>query len=227
MPRAQAIKGICTYCQQEVAKNAVTKHLSLCPQRKEALAKAEASKGKNETLYHLRIQAAYLKDFWLDLEMRGSATLEDLDEYLRAIWLECCGHMSMFSPKGWGSDEIPESRKAEQIFHPGDKLVHIYDFGTESETHISVTDVREGKATTKHPIALLVRNQQPEMKCIECGKPAGWFCNECFIEEQTAGTLCDECVEEHPHDNYGDPVELCNSPRMGMCGYEGPAEPPY
>ncbi|MBK6433513.1 hypothetical protein [Candidatus Amarolinea dominans] len=28
----------------------------------------------------------------LHLEMRGKATLKDLDEYLRAIWLECCGH---------------------------------------------------------------------------------------------------------------------------------------
>ncbi|MBS1789410.1 MAG: hypothetical protein JST85_16915 [Acidobacteria bacterium] len=227
MPRTQAVNGICAYCEQEVAKNAVTKHLSTCPQRREALAKAEASKNKSENLYHLRIQAAYLKDFWLDLEMRSSATLEDLDEYLRAIWLECCGHMSMFSPKGWGSDEIPKSRKAEQVFHPGDKLVHIYDFGTESETHIAVSDVREGKATTKHPIALLVRNLQPKMECIECGKPAAWFCNECFIEEETSGTLCNDCVEEHPHDNYGDPIELCNSPRMGMCGYEGPADPPY
>ncbi|MGE0883165.1 MAG: hypothetical protein AB7P14_06445 [Blastocatellales bacterium] len=227
MPRNQAVKGVCTYCDQEVAKNAVTKHLSVCTQRREMLAKVEASSGKIEKLYHLRIQAAYLKDFWLDLEMRGSATLEDLDEYLRAIWLECCGHMSMFSPKGWGSDEIPKSRKIERVLSVGDKLVHIYDFGTESETHISVTNVREGKATTKRPIALLVRNKQPEVVCIECGKPAGWICQECQIEDETSGLLCDDCAEDHPHDNYGEPMEICNSPRVGMCGYDGPAKPPY
>ncbi len=227
MPRQTAVKGICSYCDQEVAKNTVTKHLSACTKRREAVAQAEAKAGKSENLYHLRIQDVYLKDFWLDLEMRGSATLQDLDGYLRSIWLECCGHLSMFSPSGWGSNEIPVNKKADQIFHPGDKLIHIYDFGTSSQTQISVTDVREGKATTKHPIALLVRNLQPETKCLECGKPAGWLCQECQIEEEATGLLCNDCVEEHPHDNYGEPVELCNSPRMGMCGYNGPAEPPY
>lgn len=30
-----------------------------------------------------------------------------------------------------------------------------------------------------------------------------------------------------PHDDYGEPIELVNSPRLGMCGYTGPADPPY
>jgi len=33
--------------------------------------------------------------------MRGSATPDDLDAYLRAIWLECCGQPSQFSFGGW------------------------------------------------------------------------------------------------------------------------------
>ena len=35
-----------------------------------------------------------------DLEMRGSATLAKLDDYLRAIWLECCGYLSGFTIGG-------------------------------------------------------------------------------------------------------------------------------
>jgi hypothetical protein len=34
-------------------------------------------------------------------------------------------------------------------------------------------------------------------------------------------------MEEHPHESYGEPTLLVNSPRVGLCGYEGPAEPPY
>jgi len=37
--------------------------------------------------------------------MRGSATLTKLDDYLRAIWLECCGHLSKFTIGGWGGGE--------------------------------------------------------------------------------------------------------------------------
>ncbi len=173
------------------------------------------------------VQDAYDKDFWLDLEMRGPATLAKLDDYLRAIWLECCGHLSMFTIGGWQGDEIAESRKGDAIFEPGLVLRHLYDFGTTSETDVKVMDFRTGKATTKHPIALLARNKMPEAVCQECDQPAGWLCIECIYEDENSGLLCDEHAGDHPHANYGEPVPLVNSPRLGMCGYDGPAEPPY
>ena len=42
----------------------------------------------------------YGEGYWLHLETQGSATLEDLDHYLRVIWLECCGHLSSFAMQG-------------------------------------------------------------------------------------------------------------------------------
>ena len=227
MPRKKQSQGKCAYCGQELATGAMTKHLPACQPRMAVIATAEQKKGKAETLYHLRAQAAYLSEFWLDLEMRGAATLEDLDEYLRAIWLECCGHMSQFSIGGWGGEEISKKRTVDQVFRPDLELTHIYDFGTESVTLVKVAGKREGKPTTAHPIALLARNVMPEAPCLECGQPSSWLCMECLIEEEKWGVLCDEHVEDHPHDGYGEPVALANSPRMGLCGYEGPAEPPY
>jgi hypothetical protein len=227
MPKGKMPKGKCEYCGQEIAKSTVSKHLATCSERKAVLAKVAEKGGKGEKLYHLRVQDAHLKDFWLDLEMRGSATLNDLDKYLRDIWLECCGHLSQFSFGGWRGEEIAQSRKIEQVLKPDDVLTHIYDFGTSSETLIKALDIRQGNPTTRHPIALMMRNQLREVQCLECDQPAKWFCQECLIEEDKSGLLCDEHAEDHPHDDYGEPVELVNSPRMGMCGYEGPAEPPY
>jgi len=159
--------------------------------------------------------------------MSGSKTLQHLDSYLRDIWLDCCGHMSQFSVGGWGGDKLPVSRKIDQVFRYGAELTHIYDFGTSSETLIKVVGTREGKPTTKHPIALMARNLMPEHKCVECERPARWLCMECVIEEDVWGTLCDEHAKTHPHHEYGGPIELVNSPRIGMCGYTGPADPPY
>ncbi|CAN1210013.1 hypothetical protein TUMEXPCC7403_07445 [Tumidithrix helvetica PCC 7403] len=51
-------------------------------------------------------------------------------------------------------------------------------------------------------------------------------CIECQLEEDTSGLLCDRHTKNHPHDNYGEPLPLVNSPRMGMCGYDGSANPP-
>lgn len=175
----------------------------------------------------LRVQDAYQSGFWLDLEMRGSKTLQHLDTYLRGIWLECCGHMSQFSLGGGFERAVGMGRKLSDVFQPGGELTHIYDVGTSSETIVKCVDLREGKPLTSKPIALLARNTMPEYSCIECAKPATHLCMECQIEDQTEGTLCDQHTENHPHTNYGEPLPLVNSPRMGMCGYDGPAEPPY
>ena len=86
---------------------------------------------------------------------------------------------------------------------------------------------REGKPLTSHPIVLMARNNQPEVSCMERREPASWLCFECLNDLNEPGTLCDKHAEVHPHENYGEPVPLVNSPRVGMCGYDGPAKPPY
>jgi hypothetical protein len=146
---------------------------------------------------------------------------------LRAIWLECCGHLSRFSVGGWRGGEISKRRQVQQVFESGLELTHIYDFGTSSETLVKAVGVRKGKPLTVHPIVLMARNELPEAECMECEQPASWLCIECLYEFGEAGVLCDEHVEEHPHEEYRAPVPLVNSPRVGMCGYYGPAEPPY
>ena len=84
--------------------------------------------------------------------------------------------------------------------------------------------VRCGGARCCNP---LVRNVLPEVTCMECEKPATHLCMECQIENDESGLLCDAHTKKHPHDNYDEPMEIVNSPRLGMCGYDGPAEPPY
>lgn len=226
MARRKQTKGPCAYCGKEMTKAGMSKHLGSCKARKDAISKADQGKGKVEELYHLRVQDAYGGDFWLNLEMRGGKTLNDLDNYLRAIWLECCGHMSEFG-LGRFTDTIANSRKIYEVFDYTDSLTHIYDFGTSSETTIKCVDVRDGISLTKKPIVLMARNNQPVIDCMECGKLATYLCMECMIEEDEAGTLCDEHAEDHPHDDYGEPMPIVKSPRVGMCGYTGPAEPPY
>ncbi len=225
-------KGACVFCQKEMTKSGLSKHFSSCTKRQQAVAKAneKAKSGKEQTLFYLVIEDKYAKDFWLHLEMKGTAKIDALDHYLREIWLECCGHLSAFQYKRngrGGEQEISLSRQAKTVFEVGLELEHIYDFGSSSETLIKVIAERQGQALSKHPIKLLARNEMPETYCIECGQPASWYCQECVIEEDEPGLLCDEHVKTHPHDNYGEPLPLANSPRMGICGYDGPAIPPY
>jgi hypothetical protein len=211
-----------------MSKGGLSKHLKTCTQRQETIKAAEHKQaGTKQRFYHLQIQDAWSADFWLHVEMIDTATLKDLDRYLRGIWLECCGHLSRFSVGGWSGEEIPMSRKIGRVFNLGVELTHIYDFGTSSETLVKAVDIREGSPLTKHPVYLMARNKMPEAVCAECGEPAGCLCMECLIEGGEWITLCEKHAKGHPHEEYGEPILLVNSPRLGMCGYEGPAEPPY
>jgi len=227
MARRKQSRGKCAFCGREMTRGSLVRHLKACPQRQEAISEANQGSGKEQILYHLQVQDAWWGDFWLHLEMKGSATLADLDHYLRAIWLECCGHLGQFSVGGWSGEEISKKRRIEEVFKPGLEFTHIYDFGTSSETLIKAVDARKGKSLTPRPIFLMARNDPPEAQCVECGKPDSWLCLKCIHELEEAGTLCDEHAQRYPHDDYGAPIPLVNSPRVGMCRYVGPAEPPY
>ncbi len=227
MGKRKQTRGKCAFCGREMTAGGMSRHLRACPERKKAVEAANQGKGKEQTFYHLLARDKWNRDFWLHLEMRGNAPLDDLDYYLRAIWLECCGHLSMFSIGGWRGQEIDMGTPVNQVFRPGLVLTHIYDFGTSSETLIEVIETRRGKPLTSHPILLMARNNMPQETCTECDRPATHLCIECIYEWNQPGWLCDEHAEDHPHYTYGSPIPLINSPRLGMCGYEGPAEPPY
>jgi hypothetical protein len=210
-----------------MTRNGLAKHLATCSARQQRIAQTDHQHGKERLLYHVQVQDAWSGDFWLHLEIDGVARLLDLDAYLRTIWLECCGHLSQFSIGGWDGEPMSMECKIADVFPPGVVVTHIYDFGTSSETLIKVVGTRTGRPLSKYPIFLMARNHAPEEECMECQRRAAALCLECVYEHELSGFLCDHHAQDHPHDNYGDPMPLVNSPRVGMCGYEGPAEPPY
>ena len=226
-PRRKQTRGSCGYCGRDFTKGSMLRHLPTCPRRAEIVAESDRKRGKAGTLLHLRVLDKS-GDFWLDLEMQASAKLQDLDRYLRYIWLECCDHMSMFSTGGWAEEnELSMNTRIYRVLRPGIELLHIYDFGDTSETLVRGIAVREGRPTTSRPIALMARNNMPDTRCMECDQTATHFCIECVYENAADGMLCKQHEGTHPHDDYGDPLPIANSPRTGLCGYDGPAKPPY
>lgn len=186
MSNTDKTRGACVFCGRSLTRGGMSRHLQRCDARMAAIRAADARPGERETLLHLLVQDEPTGDYWLHLEMRANAPLKKLDEYLRAIWLECCGHLSQFSRGEWGGQEIGIGRRIGDVLGDGGTLTHVYDFGESSVTLVKAVDVREGRPLSRHPIHLMARN----------GMPAG----------------------------IALPV---NSPRLGTCGYTGPARPPY
>src|SRR5216683_185356 len=164
----------------------------------------------------------------MHLELPAEATLQTLDTFLRRTWLECCGHLSKFEIAGVSYASYPDPEFGDKsmrvqvgtIASPGQQWLHEYDFGTTTELRLKVVAERVGEAQGKS-IQVLARNEAPLISCEVCGKPATEVCAQCIYEG--AGWLCEACAEEH---ECGEEMLLpvVNSPRVGMCGYTGPAE---
>jgi len=215
-------KGKCSFCNETFGKAAMTKHLKSCKQRKSALeTTSEKRKLQGTKSLHLVVEGRDLPEYWMHLSVAANVTLEDLDDFLRDIWLECCGHLSAFTIEGKRYSIHPMKEYGERsmksalgnVVGIGMKFYHEYDFGTTTELTLRVMSEQEGEAKGKS-IQLLARNDPPLIACESCGKIATQVCAEC------ARWFCDECAHKH---ECGEDMLLpvVNSPRVGMCGYTG------
>ena len=206
--------GICSLCNAKYAKAGMTRHLKSCI-RKNLLDQSQKS-NRQQAFFHILVTGYYSPDYWLHLKVNCRTNLGTLDQFLRDIWLECCGHMSAFSHKG---SELGMRRKLEDVLEPGMDLFHEYDFGTTTELLVKVLGKYEGPFEKNEPIQILSRNEAPEIPCDECGKaPAVEICTECQWEK--GGWLCQACAETHDCDEEMR-LPVVNSPRTGVCGYTG------
>lgn len=201
---ASGTKGNCYICGVELGKTAMKNHIL----------KEHGLKDDGQLCYLLKIEGAYNKDYWLYIDVPINKTLSSVDSFLRKIWLECCGHLSGFY--AGRNDEVGKSRKLS-MFSVGDKLRHEYDYGSTTECDITIVANIIRKPQTGI-VRLLARNAQPQFKCKTCGKLAEYECCECAWHIDDA-LFCADCADEHEHDDMMLPV--VNSPRMGVCGYEG------
>ena len=200
-----ATKGNCYLCGAELGKAAMKNHIL----------KVHGQGAEEQECILIKIEGAYDKDYWLYVDVPLDKSLSTLDKFLRAIWLECCGHLSAFHGAGYDG-EIGKNRKLN-AFDLGDKLLHEYDFGDTTECLITVMG-RTRREPQRTAARLLARNTPPQFQCTQCGAPASDICTECAYETDNP-FYCTNCGEQHEHEDMLLPIT--NSPRMGVCGYCG------
>ncbi len=198
---------------------------------KKCRARIEKVSGLTESVpvFHLVVSARYVKDYFLHLEVHKNASLEDLDTFLRGIWLECCGHLSAFTIDGVDYDTAPDSAFVRsrnmsvtfsRVVEVGSRFEYEYDFGSTTHLNCRVLDERRGIDPVSR-VSILARNEAPVLPCVECGKTSAWICSACVSEGKAC--YCDPCMEKHETQECGDEYRLpvVNSPRLGVCGYTG------
>lgn len=228
--KRMASNGLCSFCGKTFSKTAMKKHLDSCKQRR---ASPETSSKPKAHYLHLVAEGRYCPEYWMHLEVRADAPLSKLDDFLRGIWLECCGHLSAFTIEGerYVSEVIkhplfdfdPEKGmgiKIGTVVKPEMKFTHEYDFGTTTELKLKVVSERMGQRRSEQ-VRLMARNTPPPITCNVCKKPATQVCTQCIWEGE--GWLCDACARKHKCDEEM-LLPVVNSPRVGMCGYTGVVE---
>jgi hypothetical protein len=213
----------CQLCGAPFSKRGMLHHLSRCayPDEKNVAAVAQ-----------LRVDVPVPRSlYWLDLDVKTNATMRQLDDFLRAVWLECCGHLSSF--------EIGQIRyevmMSEALFGPGPEersmnvrvsaalpgegssFKYEYDYGSTTYLRLKVIAHRRAPSR-RNAVRLLARNAAPAWECAECDEPATFICAYCA--EKDDAFVCESHVADH---ECGDEAMLpvVNSPRMGVCGYTG------
>jgi hypothetical protein len=217
--------GTCCLCNKQITKAGATRHLKQC------MAAHETPGRRTAEFLHLRVDDFSAGLYWLDLAIKSGASLVSLDEFLRAIWLECCGHLSVFEigsvhylcddyddPNPYTGEtwmDVPISRALAPAVT---KFVYRYDFGTTTTLRLRV--VRRYKAATeKEAVRLLARNEPPVWPCDVCGQPATKICPVCAYTDSPY-FYCNKHTSKHRCE-YGGFLPVVNSPRMGMCAYSG------
>ena len=216
-------EGKCIYCAEIFAKNGISRHLT------SHIKRVEKIQSTKKTSFFIKVTGGDL--YFLYLLVHEDSTLRDLDSYLREIWLECCGHLSSFEMKGarmmldWfeGEDEygIDMGTKVNKLFEKGQKFNYEYDFGSTTQLEISV--LNEFTIRDKDKIFLLSRNEPLVFSCDTCGEnPAEAICTICYPGENMFCATCGEAHSEECEDfaEYAEGI-IVNSPRMGVCAYEG------
>ncbi|MEK7407031.1 MAG: hypothetical protein AAB225_18310 [Acidobacteriota bacterium] len=223
---AQTSTGQCEFCGATFAANVMTRHLTAC-------GKAAAQGKKTSSCFHLVVEGRYASAYWLHLAASPRATLSQLDQFLRGIWLECCGHLSAFTIGGiryaiqplkpgdfpfGGTPERGMAVPLARVLQPRVKFGYEYDYGSTTDLTLRVVGMPEWPAAGP-AIRVVARNHQPEVKCAQCGSaPARTICTECAWSDK--GWLCEACAAAHECDEDMF-LPVVNSPRVGVCGYTG------
>lgn len=205
-------EGKCIYCGDFFSSFEIKKHLE------SHLKKIVKQTKVNEPVNFCHVEVVS-DDMFLHLLVKGEAKMKEIDNFLRAIWLDCCGHMSGFYHKNF---KIKKTDLVEDIFTPKVKIKYDYDYG--STTTLTLIGHKHYQMDEKKNLILLSRNEPLKILCDICKKkPATCLCSVCLWESEAS--FCEECSEKHSSkcDDFGDyaSMPVVNSPRMGVCGYEG------
>lgn len=162
---------------------------------KEYMVEDEQSSKVKKNKFILSIMPNY-DVHWIYIAINKTATLKELDEFLRDVWLECCGHLSSFEINNttydsvvdytWKSNSKDMNVKLKDVITLKDKMNYQYDFGSTTDLTIKVVGELSSSRIGKK-IEILARNNALQVECSKCNNKALYY------DIENYEYLCEKC----------------------------------
>lgn len=214
--------GKCLFCDKEYAKAGINRHLNKHLEDK-------ARENKPGLSFLVKVEAdpkwgssPYFLSLWID----GTTKMQAVDQFLRDIWLECCGHMSAFTNPAirykrggayfdyWDAQELLEKgevKEYENMMEQGRGEIPLsrkakdalakdlkleYEYDFGSTSALLLSVLAEYPVQADDEIVLLSRNEPLEIYCDACGKESATMM--CTVHDwEEDDMFCAKCAKKH------------------------------
>ncbi|MBU3133537.1 SEC-C domain-containing protein [Clostridium gasigenes] len=217
--------GKCYCCGKDIDGKTAKRHILSCKSRlnniEEYLNKSKIKKDK----FIIKMVDKYMPSVYsIYLSIDKNTSLRSLDTFLRDVWMECCGHLSGFEINGttytcsenldedFFDDEETMDINLKNVISVGNKFVYSYDYGSTSRIILEVIN-EYTTGTLDSTIEILARNNEVEYECCKCGKKPD------YLDDENQEFICKKCIDGD--NEFLINLGYTNSPRDGVCGYEG------
>ena len=215
-------EGKCGFCGKIFSKAGINRHL-------QTHLEGKISENKKGTSFLLKIEqdSRYgSPPYFLSLWVNGETTMGKIDDFLRDIWLECCGHLSAFKRIRKQKREFGgfwDFFEAEELLNAGkmkeyEKLMEEtageipmsrkaknvfcqdskleYEYDFGSTTALIVTMLAQYPFKADESIVLLSRNEPLEILCDTCKKQPAT--EMCSVHGWDEDSVfCEKCAKKH------------------------------
>ncbi|WP_160688622.1 SEC-C metal-binding domain-containing protein [Clostridium sp. C2-6-12] len=207
------MKGKCYYCNKELTERTIKRHMKNCNAMKTKIEELSNEDKKKRNQFMISIKSKYDKDEYnIYLSIDENLSLLHIDQFLRDVWLECCGHLSAFKIKGIIYQDYSMGTKLKDILNVADRFEYEYDFGSTTELILEVVDIIQVPVSFSQ-IEIIARNDEVIHHCEICNAEAEYFNYENNQWE------CKKCIDKN--NDMIAKFDYCNSPRDGVCCYGG------
>jgi len=207
------LKAKCYYCNKELTEKTIKRHMKNCSEMERKVEELSEVDKKQRNQFIIAIKPKYNgNEYCIYLSIDENLSLVHIDQFMRDIWLECCGHLSAFKISGNFYQDYSMNTKLKDILAANEKFEYEYDFGSTTYLTLEVVDIIKVPASFSQ-IEIIARNHEVKHICEICGSEAEYF------DYENDQWLCKKCIDKD--NDMISKFGYCNSPRDGVCCYEG------